>query len=574
MKKMKKYVLVLVLALSPLFLFAQIRSYVGIVRGEMSQENKEFLENYKDELKKVGYTSLSKEVESFLKGGFGSGFVFVDTDGKNYIITNSHVVMEAETASVEFDDSEKEHIYENLKIVAIDEDIDIALLAFPDNVGPFKKGLELETDNLQDADEVWSAGFPGLGNNPVWQLGKGNVTNASVAMKELLDPNISKIIQHSAPVDPGNSGGPLLKASATATGGYKVVGVNTWKANFRQSANLSLPAKVVKDFIQSSLHKKTNEFSEADCKTRTEKMLSYGTEKDTNFTKIINFISYTLAKDLGPELLLKIVETGSAQDRSTVLNYFAFSPLEGLRCAVAHELWNKLDLAEATFVIESVNLTENTDQCTIVLKNEENTLFPLSFIFEQGNLRFVKIDDKENSAIAEKKSSKEETAKSGSVKFYINNVRDIYLYGNFALPVFASDDTIGFNFSLDIFRGSFFPEFLSLTAAYTNYPNYNTKYSLLSFGSRLQLPCDFSAFFVNPFLGADLGMSINFSDFGISDDHDIFDIPMFTFDAVAVAGVKIGKDFASVCLFLNLEYKHFLTNNYKALYIGLGIGLE
>ncbi len=45
MKKMKKYVLVLVLALSPLFLFAQIRSYVGIVRGEMSQENKEFLEN-------------------------------------------------------------------------------------------------------------------------------------------------------------------------------------------------------------------------------------------------------------------------------------------------------------------------------------------------------------------------------------------------------------------------------------------------------------------------------------------------------------------------------------------------
>lgn len=62
----------------------------------------------------------------------------------------------------------------------------------------------------EDGTEVWSAGFPGLGGKPMWQLGKGTITNASAKIKELIAPNISTIIQHSAEVDAGNSGGPLL----------------------------------------------------------------------------------------------------------------------------------------------------------------------------------------------------------------------------------------------------------------------------------------------------------------------------------------------------------------------------
>ena len=176
---------------------ASLRDYVCVIRPNLSKNTVDFLTEYKDELISKGYKNYASNIESFLQGSFGSGFIYYASNGKPYIVTNRHVIFEAESANAQFENEDGSvSEYKDLKIIAIDEDIDIALLALPDN---FKKaGLLLADSKINEGDDVWSAGFPGLGDDPVWQLGKGVVSNASARIKELLSPDISTLIQHSA----------------------------------------------------------------------------------------------------------------------------------------------------------------------------------------------------------------------------------------------------------------------------------------------------------------------------------------------------------------------------------------
>lgn len=253
---MKKLISIFLITLINLSIFAgSLKDYVCIVEPQIPESTKEFLTEYKDELLQKGYKSYASYIEAYLKGSFGSGFIVKDSIGKTYILTNRHVVFEAQTAIVKFenyDGSVSE--YKDMKILAADEDVDVALIALPDS---FKRpALKFSTVKLSDGDDVWSAGFPGLGSEPVWQLGKGIVSNSSARIKELLDPEISTIIQHSAQVDGGNSGGPLLLKDSKAAAGYKVVGINTWKAVYRENTNFAIPSSVLKNFIENSSSKK------------------------------------------------------------------------------------------------------------------------------------------------------------------------------------------------------------------------------------------------------------------------------------------------------------------------------
>ena len=193
---MKKFFVVFTFLFSVSGIFAQIRSYVGIVRQKYFPEHIKYLEEYRDELEGKGYSTYAKYVDSYLSGSFGSGFIYVDSDGTNYIITNRHVVSQAASVSIEFEDGESGEItkYDNLKVLLTSDDVDIAILGFDDGKKPFRKGLRISGANVSDGQEVWSAGFPGLGSEPVWQLGKGTVTNSRARIKDLLDPSISSII--------------------------------------------------------------------------------------------------------------------------------------------------------------------------------------------------------------------------------------------------------------------------------------------------------------------------------------------------------------------------------------------
>jgi serine protease Do len=259
----RKFIFCFVLIFIAGFAFGQtaaLRDYVGMISQGFHPDIVTFLEKLKTDLDRRGYKNFSRYLDVYLKGESGTGFVYSGSDGKNYILTNYHVISQAYTLSITFEtvDGEKTK-FSDLKIIAADEDMDIALLAFAGGQNPLKQGLTLLTRQVQEGEDVYSAGFPGAGSTLIWQLGRGIISNASVRFpaEDENDKALGPYIQHTAQVDPGNSGGPLLVQMRGVPTGYAVAGINTLSNRRRQAANYSIPVNRVQAFLDASLKPKT-----------------------------------------------------------------------------------------------------------------------------------------------------------------------------------------------------------------------------------------------------------------------------------------------------------------------------
>lgn len=136
-------------------------------------------------------------------GQFGTGFAI---SPKGYLVTCHHVVREAERVVVHVGGG-----YLEASIVALDPRNDLAILKVEQWPGRYL-GLSSSSE-VTHASEVLAAGFPDpsvLGINPKISTG---IVNALSGVRD--DP---RFIQISAPVQPGNSGGPLLSSSGRVVG--------------------------------------------------------------------------------------------------------------------------------------------------------------------------------------------------------------------------------------------------------------------------------------------------------------------------------------------------------------------
>ncbi len=375
---------------------AQIKSYVGIVREQYFPGVINLLTEYKEDLQNAGYFTYAKYVDAYLKGGFGSGFVYVDEDGANYIITNRHVVSQASSATIEFEQEDGSYKkFEGLVVVATDDDIDIAVLKFSDGSNPFKKGLSFADSPLNDGNDVWSAGFPGLGNDPVWQLSYGTVTNSKTRIKELLDPSISTLIQHSAEIDSGNSGGPLL-VKADNEIGFAVAGINTWKARSRQSTNYAIPAALIKEMIHRSVNPVDDETAVQD---KASKYFDALNDKENDFTSIAKYISFDSASKKGKKSFESILRSSPTAVRNRIVEEFAYSPVEGLRYAEAYQMWIKFSTkdSDADCFVPQAPAAEKNGYTVKANDNDDSNVVVTTWVSEHGIWRL-------NSAAYEKAS--------------------------------------------------------------------------------------------------------------------------------------------------------------------------
>jgi hypothetical protein len=71
----------------------------------------------------------------------------------------------------------------------------------------------------------------------------------------MADPENTNFIQHTATIDSGNSGWPLLIEDITNPTGYTVAGVNTWKIMYLQNVNFSIPAGTVLKIMEKTREK-------------------------------------------------------------------------------------------------------------------------------------------------------------------------------------------------------------------------------------------------------------------------------------------------------------------------------
>lgn len=494
MKKILSGVLALFMCLG---LSAQVKNYVGVVREKHYASFDEFLTELAASLKNSGYSSYSKYVDSYREGGFGSGFVYVDSDGTNYIVTNRHVVSQAETASIEFENEDGSTTkYENLSVYITDDDIDIAVLKFQGDAKPFKKSFSLYEGNLSDGQEVASAGFPGLGGDPVWQFGKGSVTNSSARIKELLDPAISTVIQHSAQIDGGNSGGPLLIASKNSLEGYAVAGVNTWKAYGRESTNFSIPAKLIKTLLINA----KNPDSDANLlASRQKKFEDIFSDSTNDYISLVNFISYKFASEEGVDAFIEVMRRAPTKVANRVAGEFSYNPVEGLRYALAYKIYNNLSKDEET---------------------KEEKFKNIVWQKEHGLYRILSYSNKTESKHSDKKSNDTKSKKSGKKDSLDINVSFEGLERPFVIAmgaggVFPLNDslstyehkpsfTLGFNI---------IPNEIGLFGLGIEYEHKNFgPYSLNAFGGNVafRLPFDFDFFNICP--KASAGFKFSFDD--------------------------------------------------------------
>jgi S1-C subfamily serine protease len=173
--------------------------------------------------------------QSEQQSGLGSGFVI---NKSGYIVTNFHVVEGADDVEVSFSNGEEMAA----EVVGTDPSTDIAVLKVDADsraLRPLRLG---DSDTLRVGDEVVAIGNP---------LGYERTMTAGIvsALGRVIEaPNqfsIDEVIQTDAPINTGNSGGPLLNAAG------RVVGVNTQIATAGTPGNIGIgfavPINTVED---------------------------------------------------------------------------------------------------------------------------------------------------------------------------------------------------------------------------------------------------------------------------------------------------------------------------------------
>ena len=155
--------------------------------------------------------ALPPELQRQLRGrrpethGAGSGFVI---DPAGYIVTNNHVVGQADKIIVGFADGKQLTAH----LIGADELTDVALIKV-DAAAPLPFVTWGDSRKMESGDWIIAAGNPfGLG---------GSVTAGIVSARVRDLGEFDDFIQLDAPINPGNSGGPMFDTEGN------VVGMNT-----------------------------------------------------------------------------------------------------------------------------------------------------------------------------------------------------------------------------------------------------------------------------------------------------------------------------------------------------------
>jgi S1-C subfamily serine protease len=160
---------------------------------------------------RVSPAVVAIEVETGAGGGSGSGFII---SGDGYIVTNNHVVENANAVRVIFADGSTA----DANIIGADPYSDLALLKASRDGLPF---VELaDSDQVRVGQRTIAIGSP-LGTDLRNTMTTGIVSGLGRSLPTESNFSNFGIIQTDAAINPGNSGGPLFNSRG------QVIGVNT-----------------------------------------------------------------------------------------------------------------------------------------------------------------------------------------------------------------------------------------------------------------------------------------------------------------------------------------------------------
>jgi S1-C subfamily serine protease len=183
-----------------------------------------------------------------LPQGEGSGFVW---DNEGHIVTNDHVVRDAEKLQVTFTDGTTL----DAMLVGSDPDSDIAVIKVDQalvNLVPIEQG---SIDQVRPGQKALAIGNPfGFAGT----MTQGIVSAVGRSIPAITGFSIPESIQTDAAINPGNSGGPLLNERG------QVIGVNAQiRSSTRSSTGVgfAIPINIVQRVVPSLV--KTGQYQHA-----------------------------------------------------------------------------------------------------------------------------------------------------------------------------------------------------------------------------------------------------------------------------------------------------------------------
>lgn len=172
--------------------------------------------------------SIYKSVVVVYSGNaLGSGFAI----GNSCIITNAHVINDKNDVTVSV---YKDKAY-STEILKIDKNLDLAVLKIQSKKLPYLKIANY--NDVQIGSDVYAIGAP---ESLSYTLTKGVLSAKDRLIGEM------KYIQIDAPINSGNSGGPLLNDKG------EVIGVNTLKLFDSEGIGLAIPMTTVIEFLNDN----------------------------------------------------------------------------------------------------------------------------------------------------------------------------------------------------------------------------------------------------------------------------------------------------------------------------------
>ena len=176
--------------------------------------------------------------------GSGSGFVY---SAEGYIVTNSHVVADADTFEVVFANGQRE----SADLIGADVDADLAVIKVDELPGGVEPLPLAEPGNLRVGQFVAAIGNP-FGEQGSMSLGIVSGLDRSLRSQREggvgSQYSLPEVIQTDAPINPGNSGGPLLNLKG------EVVGVNAairTLTGTNSGVGFSIPVDAVRQIVPS-----------------------------------------------------------------------------------------------------------------------------------------------------------------------------------------------------------------------------------------------------------------------------------------------------------------------------------
>lgn len=182
----------------------------------------------------------------------GTGIIVT---GSGYVLTNYHIIDECEAVGVTLLTGGDTYTRHDAAVIGFDEEFDIAVLKFDgESLTPARLG---DSDTLAVGDRVYAVG------NPMGYL-LGSMTDGIVSAlnrDDEVDGNGLGLIQTSAALNPGNSGGALLNeagqvvgiTSAKITGLVRDNGESVEDAAVIEGIGLAIPISDILPFVNHIL---------------------------------------------------------------------------------------------------------------------------------------------------------------------------------------------------------------------------------------------------------------------------------------------------------------------------------